>query len=340
MNKQYFAMRSRYEFKRHFKSYVRRKKAAKRNRINFSNAKKDKLEFKDFVKKSAPKNFSFIDNTNEVLEYFDNCKKGFEKKEMIYFDIAKLSILTADAITLLIALVNDESFTGKRNHFYGNVPIQKKLKKLLSESGFYNFVGCSKRMKNMSNSSNNLLHKEFHTKVKPEIARKACQFGIKHVFKKELILSSLYEVLIESMSNTNNHASEKSEEHCKWWLSVYNIPDGRTIYSFLDLGIGIFDSVPVSRFKKLKIWSTLMSNIELVPSLLDGQIKSSKKLDNNIRGKGLPQIAQNSNDDCIKRAYIISNDVKINLKDRSSEQLNYSFNGTFLYWELFDPDKK
>lgn len=75
-------------------------------------------------------------------------------------------------------------------------------------------------------------------------------------------------------------------------------------------------------------------NVDLVQDLLDGKIKSREIIDNNIRGKGIPQIARNSQQDVFRRAYIISNDVKINLKTRDAEKLKNNFQGTCLYWEL------
>ena len=53
------------------------------------------------------------------------------------------------------------------------------------------------------------------------------------------------------MSNTNNHASNNSNANqFKWWLYTYNAPNGHTMYTFIDLGVGIFDSIPVQVFKK------------------------------------------------------------------------------------------
>ena len=72
----------------------------------------------------------------------------------------------------------------------------------------------------------------------------------------------------------------------------------------------------------------------MVNDLLDGKIKSREKIDNNIRGKGIPQIAANSSSRYFSRAYIISNNVKINLKDKTAEALNHNFFGTMLFWEL------
>ena len=53
-----------------------------------------------------------------------------------------------------------------------------------------------------------------------------------------------------------------------------------------------------------------------------------------IRGKGIPQIVDNARAECFKSFYIITNDVKINLKTQHKEQLRYPLKGTLLYWEL------
>lgn len=49
------------------------------------------------------------------------------------------------------------------------------------------------------------------------------------------------------------------------------------MYTFIDLGVGIFDSIPVQVFKKIKRVIGLENNTDLVPDLLDGKIKSREK---------------------------------------------------------------
>ena len=175
--------------------------------------------------------------------------------------------------------------------------------------------------------------------MQSDIAKNACILGTKHVFGSNKPFPDLYEMLIEAMSNTNNHASNNSNANqFKWWLYTYNAPNGHTMYTFIDLGVGIFDSIPVQVFKKIKRVIGLENNTDLVPDLLDGKIKSREKVDNKIRGKGIPQIAVNSNSQYFARAYIISNDVKINLKDKTAEALEHNFSGTMLFWELTNGD--
>lgn len=83
--------------------------------------------------------------------------------------------------------------------------------------------------------------------------------------------------------------------------------------------------VSLYRYLKNQESYRLGNNTDLVPDLLDGKIKSREKVDNKIRGKGIPQIAVNSNSQYFARAYIISNDVKINLKIRQQKLSNTTF---------------
>jgi hypothetical protein len=292
------------------------------------------VEKKNKVQKTAPTNFSLINNTNEVISYINDCKRLLHEKERVLIDIENVQSITSDAIALLVACANDPNFYGKYGKLSGNAPKDTKLNKLFIESGFYRYVDSSSVMKTAEKKDDNLLHKESHFQVQPDIAKQACLFGTKHVFMNEEPFPELYEMVIEAMSNTNNHANKQKEGVTKWWLYAYNDPAGKTCYSFVDLGVGIFDSIPVNLYKNLTRKIGLSHNADLVDDLLDGKIKSRKKEDNRIRGKGIPQIANNSQKKVFKKAYIISNDVKIDLKTRKSEKLDNNFHGTLLYWEL------
>lgn len=325
------AIRSRYQAKRHTKNWKESKKNKKLH-IHEAVVVKQKQAVKPFTDHPAPSNFSFIHNTNEVLKYFVDAEKLFKKKHKLNLNIDDIEELTPDAISLLVASINDKDFH-HNSGYKGDAPKKPELKKIFKESGFYNFV----RSKGFNGTGNgNLLHKEMHTKVMPVIAQKAALIGIRHTFGNEEPYEPLYNILIECMSNTNNHASLKSTEKCNWWLYVYNDPvSGNTSYSFLDLGVGIFDSVVVQGYLKQFLKGTIAyKNIKIVDELLSGKIQSRVDEDNEIRGKGIPQIVEYSKTRTFKEFYIITNDVKINLKTSDREQLDYNFSGTFLYWEI------
>jgi hypothetical protein len=331
--KNYIAIRTRYEAKRHTQKWKKRKRNKKLHSHQNAVAQHRK-QVKPFTDHPAPTKFSFVKNTNKVLEYFIEAEKLFKKKHKLNLNIDDIDELTPDAISLLVASINDKDFH-HNSGYKGDAPRKPELKKIFKESGFYNFVHS--RGFNRTGDGN-LLHKEMHTKVMPVLAMKAALTGIRHTFGNEEPYEPLYDILIECMSNTNNHASLKSSEKCNWWLYVYNEPDTKnTSYSFLDLGVGIFDSVVVQGYLKQLFKGTIAyKNIKIVDELLAGRIQSRVDEDNEIRGKGIPQIVEYSKLRTFKEFYIITNDVKINLKTTEREQLNYNFSGTFLYWEIQD----
>ena len=331
----YLRARARYSAKRRSAKWKIRKKNKKliNQKINQKNRRSKKQKAKPFYSISAPQRFSLIENTDEVLKYFELAEKRLRKKENLNLDISNVEELSSATIALMIASINDIDFMHD-SHVIGNEPKKIELKKLFRESGFYDYVKTTGSFS--SKNEQNLLHKEVNKKVVSRIAKKASLTGIKHVFNNEKSFEPLYEVLVECMSNTNSHADLKVRGKCNWWLYVYNNPNKRiTSYSFLDLGVGIFKSIVVQEYlKRIAIGTVLYKNINLVDDLLSGKLQSRIDIDREIRGKGIPQIVEHSKLKNFKSFYIIANDVKINLKTEEKEQLKYFLNGTFLYWEL------
>lgn len=333
-SKNYCKIRTVYQAKRRTKRWKKRKYNAKLHRAKKTQSIQ-RYQQKPYEDVEAPKKFNFIDNTDEVLEYLERCRNAFKEKRKVNFNIEDIEELTPDAINLLIASINDPKFTFNGSYI-GNAPKNLKLKKLFTASGFYNFVNSSSLIKKNLDVKNNLLYKETDYKVRPTIAKGICIKGLEHVTNSNQPFEPLYEILIEVMQNTNNHASADKDDKTKWWAYVYNDPEtGNSIYSFLDLGVGIFDSIIVKTYLQKQAQKIgLYHNINYVNDLLAGKIQSRIEEDNEIRGKGIPQIVNNAQLDCFKRFYIVSNNVKIDVKNKSGIKLNNNFSGTFLYWEL------
>jgi len=338
----YFLIRKRYQEKRHkarWKDRKSNKRGIKRQYIRDVEIHKAA----PFILHKAPNNFSFIDNTNEVLKYFNEAKEIFRRKENVNFDISDVSNLTPDTVALLVSSVNSNKFV-RTGSSKGNAPKKESLRKLFTESGFGEYISKSNGFK--KSQSGNLLHKEVAQKVVPTIAKEACIVGLNYVFgqsspspKLYEVYSPLYETLLESMANTHNHADLNKQGECRWWLYVYNDPVSKTTsFSFIDLGVGIFRSVYTKKYiEKILKASGLKKNIDLVDDLLAGKINSRIEKDRELRGKGIPQIVHHSKSPYFKSFYIITNDVKINLTKNERESLEFSFDGTFLHWELIKP---
>lgn len=205
---------------------------------------------------------------------------------------------------------------------------------MFRESGFFDHMSSPFRKFNRKNSPK-LIHKLTNHKVVTSIARTCCEDVFKKLdldFKDDL--EPLYDVLIEAMQNTNNHASAGQSVTYDWWLYEYE-DKGKNLmhYTFLDIGIGIFESLPVKKYviDVLKLLE-IRSNLDLVDDLLAGKIKSRTKRPE--RGKGIPQIYELSKDPLYKDFYILSNDIMINTKTDERTELREPFLGTLYYWTI------
>jgi hypothetical protein len=153
----------------------------------------------------APDDFSLINNTELTIEYFNNAHNELKKKNRILFDISHIKTLTTDAIAVQIAKIKDSKFH-LNNGIIGNEPKDETLKKLFVQSGFYDYVNT--RGPKPTNDKKLLIHEITNNRVEPDIAKAACLLGLKHTFQNEEIFEPLYDILIEVMQNTNNHAGE------------------------------------------------------------------------------------------------------------------------------------
>ncbi|GAB3869904.1 hypothetical protein GCM10028824_17720 [Hymenobacter segetis] len=335
MRKNLYFIRTKYQLKRHSTNWKIRKRHATHiisnyfKRKNFNSNRK----FKSYKVLVAPENFSFIENTNEVLNYFNASRNLITKANPVYLDISKISNLTPDTIALLMAKLSEKA--SKKAGFSGNAPTKPALKKLFIESGFYDYVKSNGTK--VASQTNKLWKHSTNNEVVSQIAgnaKKAC---------KDLLISDsnnevsdpLYNLLVEAMSNTIHHAQKNNTlDGLNWWLYYYLDENTNTLkYSFIDLGIGIFKSANFNTFRKAFSY-VYKGNMFLVKPFLDGQITSSRENDNEISGKGVRQILSCSALPEFKRFIIITNDVKIDVKTQQSEELDTNFEGTFIYWEV------
>lgn len=318
--------------KKRLRNRIRRKNKKyyyKQTKIEKENA--SVIDPKPIKNITAPKNFSLIENTEEVLSYFTTARTFLREGFPIRFDISKIEALTTDAIALQIARIKDANFHENKG-ILGNAPDNPKLKELFLQSGFYNYVQTQGPKPQIKDTT--LIHKITDNKVEPLIAKKACLSGLRHTFNSEEIFDPLYDIIIEIMQNTNNHAGEERGKY-DWWIHIYNDPISKTSkYTFLDLGVGIFESLPARSFKEKTFAEKLgfFHNVDLVEPLFNGDIKS--RTGRPERGNGIPQVYDSSKDKAFSKFILITNDVFVNLKTMETKKLKNNFSGTLFYWEL------
>jgi len=286
----------------------------------------------NIVNLKAPKDFSLIENTNEVLDYLKVGNENLKNHNSICFDISKIESFTPDVIPLLISHIREVGLKTKVP-IHGNAPENVRLRQIFTESGFYDHVRCKQKFKV---SDNNIMHKEANFKVKPEIAARSVELIVKNCNCGDEYVEPIYNIFIELMSNTHHHANLSQYGSSRWWLYVFADENTKKVsLSFLDLGVGIFKSMVVRTYlKRIGRSIKLLNNTSLVSDLLSGKVQSRIDIDNEMRGKGIPQIVEYSKLDCFDKFFLITNDVKIDLKTNHAEKLSSNLMGTFYYIEF------
>lgn len=314
------------------------KKERKKNQTKTSTSRRIKPKNKHkYTNLEAPKNFSIINNYNEVIAYLHKVKKTIHNREQPCIDLKNIKKLTPDAIAFLLCNIKEYDFH-RDMKIRGFLPENLKLAKIFEESGFQKYV-TSEIKEESSSDKNTLMHKLKNKKVDNENAKLACQKAVKYTLKSEIKFQPIYEILIECMANTHNHANIENEGHYDWWLFQHHDPEScKTIFSFIDSGVGIFNSLPVKNFKRKFMEKTgITDNTALVPRLLSGEIKSRTGLKE--RGKGLPLIYDHSKNEQIGEFKIIANDVYADLKTGKNFKMQHKFKGSLLYFELWPEEK-
>ena len=316
------------------------------NRINFLHRKFKRLEKQkrkiitghskspsDWKKITFPSRIKLIEEPDLTLKYFNLAHKHYSKSYNVDYDLSNVEHFSPESIAVFAACIASEKFTNGMDSL-GNMPKNRTLSRVFKDSGFFDhvdIVGGKFHYK----SKQSLLHKVTDYKVETEIAKSHCIY-MKEKINAEFIddLEPLYVILVEAMQNTNNHAAADTDVKYDWWL--YSFEDKSTDlihFTFLDIGVGVFNSLSVIDWKR-KITDTvkMTSNLDLVDKLLAGQIKSRTLRKD--RGKGIPQIYDSSKDDLFETFYILSNDILINTKTDEKIKLKEEFQGTLYYWTM------
>lgn len=280
----------------------------------------------------APKDLSFLEQTDKMLDYLNDAREYLKHHQPVTFDISQVESMTPDSIPILISHITNPNYN-YRTPVYGNAPLNPDLKRLFKESGFYDHVRTKR--KNRGQASD-LMHKESNFKVKPEIAGRATRLAVKDGIYCEDEIEALYNIFIELMSNTHHHANVLRFGLSKWWLYVCpNKITNTTSICFLDLGVGIFNSIIIREyFRRIGKKLRLINNIDFIDDLISGKIGSRVEADNEIRGKGIPQISENAQLPFFQKFCFITNNVKVDMKSGQKVKLKNNFHGTFYYIEL------
>ncbi|MDP2308409.1 MAG: hypothetical protein Q8P18_20490 [Pseudomonadota bacterium] len=294
----------------------------------------------------CPKNFSFIENPEEVLEYFARVGSNLRRGRDVTIDLREIVNLTVDAIVLLLAHVGNKKFLRGRQ-ISGTVPIRKEMRKFLVDSGFFDHVetGANKPWRKRSiivGDDRGIIRTRTEKRVATDVARDVTAYGTRLAFGESRRYPAIYRTLIECMANTHNHAHPVALGDTHWWLAVGRVPgSNRVAYAFIDLGVGILRG---RRFQVIMEWYNHVAAI-IFPDDVDRRLgvfcdilagKVASRTGQAYRGKGLPAIFNAHQKGEIRRLAISANEIFANFQDGEPRLLagRHSFPGTLLYWEV------
>ncbi len=303
---------------------------------------------------TAPKDFSFRNNTEQCLLFLDEIDKLYELRKPIWVILKQVERADHDSIVLLLSSMI--YFRESGIAYNGDFPKNLEIKAKLQESGFLDVL-YKKYTYNKAKSSlkgeNNLIITNWSTKVNASLSSHIIHDATKFIWGNEKRNPGIQRNLIELMLNTHNHADldEQNVEH--WYLSIEKDKlKNRVCFSFIDYGVGVFTSLtnkkPGNKFfgilEKLKIKHKVVETDEdlteeiLLKQILIGELHKTAT-GKYYRGKGLPGLKDMLDRKWFSNLYIITNKAYSNVTDGEYRLLNNSFKGTFIYWELTKENK-
>lgn len=334
--------------KRHRRKLASKRKDKIRKRESQGLSRKQRAEFhrfhrrfKGYTKIKAPQNFSLVENPEKTIKFISTVKKLYKRKKKVFVNFEEVTYIGYDALVLLLSILI--RFKSKGIPFNGNFPASQEVKKILLDSGFFDYL-----FRNIKDEDRYSLIKggtiatHAYKKVDSELSSKVITDATKTIWKKNKRCQGVQRSLIELMHNTNNHAVLDKEGEKHWFLSVqHRKSEGVVSFSFLDFGVGIFESLnKKGKSSKWYEWENLLSglftfnnNKELLKLILNGDLHRTVT-GKVYRGKGLPGIYEAFKRNHFNKLHIISNDVYADIDNNNFLSLKNTFSGTFVYWEL------
>lgn len=302
-----------------------------------------KKKYPKFAKVIAPEVFSFIKNTNGVIGLIEQLKKLYDSNQKVYVVLKPVKETDYSAIVVLLSIM--VKFKTKNIDFDGNMPTEVEPRDMLSKSGF--FKNLYKRFTeeesyDISTIGPNGIHTHAAKKVDSALSSQIITSATKYIWGEPRRCQGVQRVLIELMQNTNNHAEIGKSGERHWWLSVNQDKNSKKVsFSFVDFGVGIFTNLANKpRGSKFYGWIEKLTSIfqygnnaNLLELILSGELHRTVTGEQ-YRGKGLPGIAEVMRRGQISNLHIITNDVFCCASNDTYKELNNSFSGTFVYWEL------
>ena len=232
-----------------FRDYKKRKNKSfvRLSQLVRSRQKRERQKFWNYEFIKAPKDFSLIDNTEEMLRFITSLNKAFKKRRKVFVQLHDIKSMSDDAIVLLLSNVLE--FKSARVDFNGSRPNNLSIARRLEKSGFFDILYGSKKDAywNTGDSFSINRDKSMYThatkNVDSELTSKLIENSAVYLWGEKRRCRGVQRIFLELMQNTNNHASRHPGEKY-WWVNISLLNNPKRIgFSFIDYGMGIFTSL-------------------------------------------------------------------------------------------------
>lgn len=278
----------------------------------------------------APGYFSIVDNPEESLPYLLRLLKHKRNRDL-FVDLADVRVITPDAIAMLIAIVRPLG-QNSRVDVSGNYPEEAAAFAAIRESGFNEYIATS--VSASADKKGAIVRQDVSIDSKRAngaSARRLIDFAAGNDAEKRRRLKPVYANLVECMGNTFQHAGKVQGEKT-WWASVFrDTARGCDCFTFVDMGMGIFNSVELTA--RLKVFNLIgLLRPRILKDLLLGLIPSSTG--KAYRGRGLPSIYKSAKAGKLTRLVVVTNDVYGDALRDDFRTIPEALQGVLLYWEV------
>lgn len=287
---------------------------------------------------NAPSNFSLIGNPKKFVSFINELEDRFEQKHEVYIEMKDIVNISIDAISVLLSCL--AKFKENGLYFEGSFPKDHKCKNKIIESGFFDYVGQT--YENMvENNGVRLRGKQDaiithgSLDVLQDLSADVILEANSYIHGEKRRNFGVQSTLIELMTNTGEHASGSTKTKKEWWMSIEKTDNPKTVrFSFIDYGIGIFNSLHKKGWlQMIRNKLSNQSNADCLREIFARKLHKTSTGES-FRGKGLPEIKENLDNNSFSNLKVLSNDVFADVAAGQYSNLDYHFNGTFFYFEL------
>lgn len=289
----------------------------------------------DYNQVLAPKVLSLRDNPEEVIRFISRLRSHFDRMQPVFVDLREVTRIEIDGIAILLSVL--VRFKAKRIRINGSYPQDPGAKLALEKSKFFEMLSGKireQRAYNLETGGSIATHAKL--KVDSDLANELVKSASAFVWGRPRHCKGIYRTLQELMLNTHNHAEPGREGFRQWWLATKHIQsESKVAFSFIDYGVGIFESLRSAGHPLRAIidFLKLDRDVDVLEAIFTTDLHktSSGKY---YRGKGLKGIFAAMQKGDFSSFVLISNRVMYDGRANEYRELENSLQGTFVYWEL------